>query len=68
MVKNMPIVTIEGPKISKEQKAQLVKEICETLTKVYKLPEDTINTIIKENDPDNLGHGAKLISDLRAGK
>ncbi|MDP4087817.1 MAG: 4-oxalocrotonate tautomerase DmpI [Bacillota bacterium] len=64
----MPIITIEGPEISREQKVELVKGVCELLTRVYKLPEDTINTIIKENNPDNLGHGAKLISDLRAGK
>ncbi len=59
----MPFITIEGPKISKEKKAKLVKEITITTHKTLNIPTEAINVLIKENNPDNIGIGGKLLSD-----
>jgi 4-oxalocrotonate tautomerase len=48
----MPTITIEGPKVTKEQKAMLVKEIVSKVSEIINVPEEDIKTIIKENDEE----------------
>ena len=62
---NIPVITIEGPKLSKEQKAELVKEISEVTSKIMNLPVESIVTIIREVDSENVGTGNILLCDRR---
>ena len=60
----MPIATIEGPKIEDvKKKGELVKEITDALEKAYKIPREAYVVLIKENSPENVGVGGKLILD-----
>ena len=60
----MPSVTIEGPKIEDvEIKRALIKEITDALEKAYKIPREAYVVVIKENSPENVGVGGKLIID-----
>ena len=60
----MPSVMIEGPKIEDvETKRELVKEITDALEKAYKIPREAYVVLIKENSPENVGVGGKLIID-----
>lgn len=59
----MPVITIDGPKITKEQKAKLVKEFATKASEVFNIPEEAIVTIIRENDLENIGGGTTLLSD-----
>jgi len=60
----MPIATIEGPKIEDvKTKRELVKEITDALEKAYKIPREAYVVLIKENSPENVGVGGKLILD-----
>ena len=59
----MPVITFEGPKITKEQKAQLVKEFVSNAVKILNIPEEAFITLIKENELDNIGNGTILVSD-----
>jgi len=60
----MPSVTIEGPEIEEvEIKRELVKEITDALEKAYKIPREAYVVVIKENSPENVGVGGKLIID-----
>jgi 4-oxalocrotonate tautomerase len=60
----MPNVTIDGPKIEDvEIKRVLVKEITDALEKAYKIPREAYVVLIKENSPENVGVGGKLILD-----
>jgi len=62
----MPSATIEGPKIEDvEIKRVLVKEITDTLEKAYKLPRQVYVVLIKENPPENVGSGGRLILDKK---
>jgi len=55
---------IEGPKIENvETKRELVKEITDALEKAYKIPREAYVVLIKENSPENVGVGGKLIID-----
>ena len=47
----MPVITIEVPKVTKEQKTKLVKEIVTKVSEIINVPEEDIITIIKENEP-----------------
>ena len=47
----MPVITIEVPKVTDEQKAKLVKEIVVKVSEIINVPEKDIITIIKENEP-----------------
>ena len=60
----MPIAMVEGPRIEDvETKRVLVKEITDALEKAYKIPRDAYVVLIKENSPENVGVGGKLIID-----
>ena len=60
----MPNVTIDGPEIGDVKiKRALVKEITDALEKAYKIPREAYVVVIKENPPENVGVGGKLIVD-----
>ena len=64
MYDKMPIAMVEGPEIEDvETKRVLVKEITDALEKAYKIPRDAYVVLIKENSPENVGVGGKLIID-----
>lgn len=59
----MPVITIDGPKMTKEQKAQLVKEFSETASKIMNIPVEAMVTIIREVESENVGTGNILLCD-----
>ena len=63
----MPIITIsmkEGR--TKDQKAQLVKEITETVVRVIGTKAENVNIVIYDQPEENLAHAGKLLSDKTA--
>ena len=60
----MPVITLDGPKMTKDQKAQLVKEFALKASEILNIPAQGIVTIIRENDLDNIGSGTQLLSEL----
>ena len=63
-VGKMPVITVEGPKITDiEKKRTLVKEFTESAARAYGLPAEIMVVLIKENQPDNVGVGGQLIAD-----
>lgn len=61
----MPVITINGPKMTKEQKAQLVKEFSETASKIMNIPVEAMVTIIREVESENVGTGNILLCDRK---
>ncbi len=60
----MPSITMELVKMSKEKKAQLVKEVTESTSRITGLPRQVIFVFIKENEPENVGVGGILLPDM----
>ena len=60
----MPIVKVEAGKLNRELKKQLVDELTGSVSRILKTPEASVNVVLKENDPDNIGVGGKLLSEL----
>ena len=61
----MPVITVDSPKLTTEQKAELVKSFSESASKVMGLPVTAMVIIIRETDPENVGVGDCLLCDLR---
>lgn len=62
----MPNIVIDGPIIKDlEKKRKLVEKVTEAAVEAYGLPKEAIVVIIKENPPENVGVGGKLIADRR---
>lgn len=60
----MPNVIIDGPRIEDiEVKRVLVKEITDALEKAYKIRREAYVVIIRENPPENVSVGGRLIAD-----
>ena len=57
----MPVVTVDGPKLTKEQKEELVKSFAESASKIMGLPVESIITIIREVEAENVGVGNILL-------
>ena len=61
----MPVITIDGPKLTKEQKSKLVKTFSEAASEIMELPVEAIITIIREVESENVGTGNILLCDRR---
>ncbi|NHJ86092.1 MAG: 4-oxalocrotonate tautomerase [Asgard group archaeon] len=63
----MPIITVEGPPRSVEQKRKLVVALTEALKEAYGFPKEftDIIVVIKENLPENIGSNGQLLIDRK---
>ncbi|MCE5213125.1 MAG: tautomerase family protein [Methanobacterium sp.] len=61
----MPVITIEGPQMSKEQKAELVDTFAKKASEVMGLPVSAMVIIIREVEAENVGVGDCLLCDMR---
>lgn len=59
----MPSITFEMAHLTTEQKRTLVKEVTEVASRVSGIPEAGFYVFIKENEPENIGVGGKLLCD-----
>lgn len=59
----MPVITVDGSKLSKEQKRELVKDLTRCASSITNIPEQAYVVFIKENDRDNIGVGGTLLSE-----
>jgi len=59
----MPVITIEGPKMSKEQKSKLVKEFADTASEIMGLPVEAMVIIIRAVESEDVGVGNILLCD-----
>ena len=59
----MPIVTVSGPFLEVEQKRELARGLTKVASEIYQRPAGQIIVVIRENKPDNVAIGGKLVSD-----
>lgn len=65
----MPFISIEGPVIKEvEKKRNFVQELTDAAIRAYGLPKEAIIVLIRENSPENVGVGGKLIIDRKIKK
>ncbi len=61
----MPIIEVSGPFLTTEQKRALARGLTDVAATVYDRPRDQIIVLLRENQPENVGVGGELVSDLR---
>ena len=61
----MPLITVESGKLTKEQKAELIKKITETASEIMNIPDDFFFVSIKELSDENIGIGGKTIDKIK---
>ena len=61
----MPLITVESGKLTKEQKAELIKRITETASEIMNIPDDFFFVSIKELSDENIGIGGKTIDKIK---
>ena len=60
----MPTIFVNGPPQKDISKRRvLVKEIADTVEKVYGVPRDAIIVIIREDEGDHVAKGGKLLTE-----
>jgi 4-oxalocrotonate tautomerase len=62
----MPNVTVEGPPLSAEAKREMALEMTETAARVYGIPKQAIVVVVRENPPENVCVGGRMVCDDRA--
>lgn len=53
----MPVIGVSGPKLSTEQKKELISEFTGVASRVMGIPKDSFVVLIQENPPENVGVG-----------
>jgi 4-oxalocrotonate tautomerase len=61
----MPVITFDGGKLDKAQKAELAKVFTENAARVTNIPVTAFVVFFKENDPENVAVGGTLLADRR---
>lgn len=57
----MPYITIEGGKLTKEQKEELIERITEDASDIMKIPKEFFCMTVRELDDTSIGIGGKTI-------
>jgi len=60
----MPVITLEGPKMTKEKKEALIKEFTKAASDITGISPQAFIVLIKENDMDNIGSGGEMLSKM----
>ncbi|MDO5538342.1 MAG: tautomerase family protein [Desulfovibrionaceae bacterium] len=62
----MPVITLELVPLPTEKKKALVSELTAAAARITGLPQQSFYVFIRENDPDNVGVGSELLSEIKA--
>ncbi len=61
----MPIITIEGGKLTKEQKRELIHRFTEIASEVTKVPSKFFAVTIRELEDENLGFAGETVEEMK---
>lgn len=61
----MPVITIEGGKITSEQKKELISKMSQLASDVMQIPISFFMVTIKELSDENIGVGGKTLDDIK---
>jgi 4-oxalocrotonate tautomerase len=62
----MPVITLEGGKLSREQKKELIRRFTAVAADVTNVPPQFFSVLIREQDDANLGFAGETVEELKA--
>ncbi|ABB14680.1 MULTISPECIES: 4-oxalocrotonate tautomerase DmpI [Carboxydothermus] len=60
----MPVIQIDAGPMSKEKKAELIKNLTDAASSTLNIPPQAFIVIIRENSLDNVGSGGKPLAEI----
>ena len=60
----MPVITMYAPKMTDDQKKEIVKSFAENGGRILGISPEAFNTTIFEIDPRNVGHGTRTLEEF----
>ena len=64
----MPVISVEGPPVSDvSKKREFVQSITDAALSLFDVPRSAIVILFKENRPENVGVGGRLLVDRMDG-
>ena len=61
----MPVITVEGGRITSEQKRELISKMTQLASEIMQIPPDFFMITIKELPDENIGIGGKTIDVMK---
>lgn len=61
----MPYITVEGGKLTTEQKELLIQQLTEISAEIMNVPQEFFMTTIKELPDENIGIGGETIDKVK---
>ena len=61
-----PVITLEAGKMDQTQKEALIQRLTQAASEVLNISEEAFVVLLKENNPDNIGSGGKVLSKVLA--
>lgn len=62
----MPNITVDGPPLSLEQKREMSVAMTDIAARVYGMSKQAFVVVVKENPPENVCVGGRMVCDDRA--
>lgn len=59
----MPVITVEGGQLTKDQKREMVSTLTKSASNIMNVPEQAFQVYLKENSKDNIGVSGVLVSE-----
>lgn len=61
----MPVITLEGGKLSREQKRDLIHRFTSVASEVTSIPPQFFSVLIRELEDANLGLGGETVEEIK---
>ena len=59
----MPVITLKGPAMDKQKKAEMIQELTKAAARVHGLPEEAYVVLLEEIKHEDVGFGGKQLPD-----
>ena len=61
----MPVITLEGGKLSRDQKKELIHRFTAVAAEVTNIPPKFFSVLIREQDDANLGFAGETVEEMK---
>jgi 4-oxalocrotonate tautomerase len=62
----MPVITLEGSTLGREQKLELIRQLTATASEITRIPPQFFTVILREHEDIDLGVGGESVEVVKA--
>ena len=64
----MPVIHLTGGTLTREVKAELIRELTRTASRICRIPEPFYTVLLTELPDENLGSGGRSVEEMKAAR